>query len=334
MKKKITVGILFGGKSTEHEVSLLSAKNVVEALDKNKYQAVLIKITKEGKWQLENKNVVRASNTEIIKTLDVVFPVLHGPLGEDGAIQGLLKIMDVPFIGPSILASALGMDKEVAKRLWRDAGIPSAKFLVFKDHEINSIQFSKVKKELGLPLFIKPANLGSSVGVSKVHNEKAFRAAINNAFKYDLKILIEECIKGREIECAVLGNEEPIASIPGEIIPQAEFYSYKAKYFDEHGAILQIPAKLSVKEQKYVKQVAIKAFQTLGCEGMARVDFFLTKNGKLVINEINTIPGFTNISMYPKLWEISGIPYSKLIDILINLAISRYKKEKKLRTSV
>jgi D-alanine-D-alanine ligase len=287
---------LFGGKSTEHEVSLLSAKNVVEALDKNKYQAVLIKITKEGKWQLENKNVVRASNTEIIKTLDVVFPVLHGPLGEDGAIQGLLKIMDVPFIGPSILASALGMDKEVAKRLWRDAGIPSAKFLVFKDHEINSIQFSKVKKELGLPLFIKPANLGSSVGVSKVHNEKAFRAAINNAFKYDLKILIEECIKGREIECAVLGNEEPIASIPGEIIPQAEFYSYKAKYFDEHGAILQIPAKLSVKEQKYVKQVAIKAFQTLGCEGMARVDFFLTKNGKLVINEINTIPGFTNIS--------------------------------------
>lgn len=334
MKKKITVGILFGGKSTEHEVSLLSAKNVVEALDKNKYQAVLIKITKEGKWQLENKNVVRASNTEIIKTLDVVFPVLHGPLGEDGAIQGLLKIMDVPFIGPSILASALGMDKEVAKRLWRDAGIPSAKFLVFKDHEINSIQFSKVKKELGLPLFIKPANLGSSVGVSKVHNEKAFRAAINNAFKYDLKILIEECIKGREIECAVLGNEEPIASIPGEIIPQAEFYSYKAKYFDEHGAILQIPAKLSVKELKYVKQVAIKAFQTLGCEGMARVDFFLTKNGKLVINEINTIPGFTNISMYPKLWEISGIPYSKLIDILINLAISRYKKEKKLRTSV
>jgi len=365
MKKKIRVGILFGGKSAEHEVSLLSAKNIVDALDKNKYELVLIGITKEGRWQLENKEslFLKASSTKLISLksgdnlmavvpdsdnrqlisvngvemsgqLDVIFPVLHGPFGEDGTIQGLIKIMGIPFGGPSVLSSAVGMDKEVAKRLWRDAGIPIAKFLSFYSHDLNKINFSKVKKELGIPFFVKPANLGSSVGINKVHDEKEFKIAIQEAFKYDVKILIEENIKGREIECAVLGNEEPIASIPGEVIPRGEFYSYEAKYIDENGAILEIPAKLSKNVQKNIRKLAEKAFKTICCEGMARVDCFLTDKGRIVINEINTIPGFTNISMYPKLWEISGIPYPKLIDILINLAISRYKKEKKLKTSI
>lgn len=362
--KKIRVGIIFGGKSAEHEVSLLSAKNVVDALDKNKYEPILIGITKEGKWQLENNESLslKASSVKIIslksnnksiaiipdsknkqltsinrnseiKQLDVVFPILHGPFGEDGTVQGLLKIAGVPFVGPSVLGSAIGMDKEVAKRLWRDAGISIAKFLVFYSNETSKINFIKVKKELGLPLFIKPANLGSSVGVSKVNNKEEFEIAIKKAFQYDTKILIEENIKGREIECAVLGNEEPIASVPGEVIPQNDFYSYEAKYIDENGAILEIPAKLSKTKQKEVQELAIKAFKVVCCEGLSRVDFFLTNNGELIINEINTIPGFTNISMYPSLWKESGISYSKLIDKLIQLAISRYKKEKKLRTS-
>ena len=362
MKKKIRVGILFGGKSAEHEVSLLSAKNVVSALDKHKYEPILIGITKKGRWQLESKEILflKASSTKLhsLKSggknvavipdgknnqlmsvagertggpLDVVFPVLHGPFGEDGSVQGLLKILGVPFVGSSILASAVGMDKEVAKRLWRDAGIPTAKFVVFGDYEKNKINFSRIKRELRLPLFVKPSNLGSSVGIRKVHNEKEFWVAVTEAFKYDVKILIEEYVEGREIECAVLGNEKPVASIPGEVISQDEFYSYEAKYINESGAILKIPAKLSKKE---MTELAVKAFKVICCEGMARVDFFLKKNGKVIINELNTIPGFTNISMYPKLWEYSGISYPKLIDALITLAIARYKKEKKVKTSI
>ena len=362
--KKIRVGIIFGGKSAEHEVSLLSAKNVVDALDKNKYEPILIGITKDGKWQLEdneslslkassvkiislksnnksiavipdskNKQLTSINRNSEIKQLDVVFPILHGPFGEDGTVQGLLKIAGVPFVGPSVLGSAIGMDKEVAKRLWRDAGISIAKFLVFYSHETSKINFTKIKKELGLPLFIKPVNLGSSVGVSKVNNKEEFEIAIKKAFRYDTKILIEENIKGREIECAVIGNEEPIASIPGEVIPQNDFYSYEAKYIDENGAILEIPAKLSKTKQKEVQELAVKAFKVVCCEGLSRVDFFLTNKDELIINEINTIPGFTNISMYPSLWKESGLSYPKLIDKLIQLAISRYKKEKKLRTS-
>ena len=239
--------------------------------------------------------------------LDVVFPILHGPFGEDGTIQGLLKIMDVPFVGPSVLASAVGMDKEVAERLSRDAGIPVAKFKVFSLHQKDAIDFVQISKELKIPVFIKPSNLGSSVGISKAHNENEFWIAVDEAFKYDDKILIEEYIEGRELECSILGNDEPIASVVGEIIPNDEFYFYNAKYVDEHGAILDIPAKLSDKVQARVRALAVKAFQTLCCEGMARVDFFLTKKGKIIINELNTIPGFTNISMYPKLWEASAI---------------------------
>jgi D-alanine-D-alanine ligase len=320
VKKKIKIGVLFGGKSAEHEVSLKSAKNVINALDKNKYQVVSRKINKDGKFKLS-----------IVENFDVIFPVMHGPFGEDGSMQGLLKLADVPFVGPSVLGSAVGMDKDVMKRLFRDAGIPIGKFIALKTSD--KINFNKIKKELGLPLFIKPANMGSSVGVSKVRNEKELRKAIKEAFKFDTKIVIEENIPGREIECAVLGNEVPMASIPGEIIANQDFYSYDAKYIAE-GSVAEIPAKIPQKTAKKIQELAIKVFGVLNCEGMGRVDFFLKKNGEVVVNEINTIPGFTNISMYPKLWEASGIALPKLLDRLIELAFERFAKEKKLKTSV
>ncbi len=360
MRKKIRVAILFGGKSAEHDVSLRSAKNVIEAMDKNKYETVLIGIDKMGKWLptnisallLEGKVPVDQSNTESVSlvpqengrivntdgsmigsTVDVVFPILHGPFGEDGTVQGLLKLANVPFVGAGVLGSAVGMDKDVMKRLLRDADIPVANFLVYKKYQRKNIAFKDIQKELGLPFFIKPANLGSSVGISKVHNEDEFEQAVAMAFNFDNKIIIEEFIEGREIECSVLGNEEPKVSIPGEIVPQHEFYSYDAKYIDEHGATLKIPAELSEKLVKEIQSIALKAFDILCCEGMARVDLFLTKDGKIFINEINTIPGFTSISMYPKLWEESGITYSELIDTLIQLAIERFNDEALLTTS-
>jgi len=265
--------------------------------------------------------------------VDVVFPVLHGPFGEDGTVQGLLKMANVPFVGASILGSAIGMDKDVMKRLLRDAGIPVAKFLVFNRGWANKIVFPRVKRILGLPLFVKPANLGSSVGISKVTRAAQFRPAIKEAFRYDDKILVEECIRGREIECSVLGNENPIASLPGEIVTRHDFYSYDAKYVDENGAQLIIPAKLSSRLTRKVRAMAIKSFQILCCEGMARVDFFLRDGRQLFVNEINTIPGFTKISMYPKLWEASGISYASLIDRLIQLARQRFRREQNLRTS-
>ena len=318
--KKLKIGVLFGGKSAEHEVSIMSAKNVIRALDKSKYKITPIKISKAGKF-----------NFNIFKKIDVIFPVMHGPFGEDGSMQGLLKLAGVPFVGAGVLGSAVGMDKDVMKRLLREASIPIVKFIVKKDKD--KINFEKVKKELGLPFFVKPANMGSSVGISKVKHKKDFNKAVKEAFKYDTKILIEEFIKGKEIECSVLGNDKPIASIPGEIIANQEFYSYDAKYIDE-GAVAVIPVKLDKKTIKKIQALAIQTFQVLNCEGMGRVDGFLTKSGKFYVSEINTIPGFTNISMYPKLWEASGIPQQKLLDILINLAIERFNKEKKLKTSV
>ncbi len=365
MKRKLKVGIIFGGKSAEHEVSLQSAKNVIAALNRKKYEPVLIGIDKSGRWHLNQSSefllnsdnpkliALNNSNSHLVsmaagknggemvpisglgnsKAIDVAFPVLHGTFGEDGTMQGLLKLMNVPFVGPGVLGSAAGMDKDVAKRLWRDAGIPVAKFLTFKASEKHIINFSKIRKTLGLPMFIKPANLGSSVGISKVKSEKDFKLAIEAAFAYDNKILIEEFIKGREIEVAILGNEHPRASVPGEIIPHHEFYSYEAKYIDENGAAAKIPASLPKPVIKKIQETAIKAFKTLECEGMARVDFFVTQTGKFYVNEINTIPGFTNISMYPKMWEASGIPYSELIDRLIEFAIERHEKEGKLKTT-
>ncbi|OGI74682.1 D-alanine--D-alanine ligase A [Candidatus Nomurabacteria bacterium RIFCSPHIGHO2_01_FULL_43_16] len=319
-RKKIKIGVLFGGKSAEHDVSLQSARNVINALDKKKYQVVLVKINRNGKFKFDS-----------IKNFDVVFPVMHGPFGEDGSMQGLLKLAGVPFVGPSVLGSAVGMDKDVMKRLFRDAGILIGKFIVIKDNE--KINFNKVKKELGLPVFVKPVNMGSSVGINKVRNEKEFKKAVKEAFKFDTKVIIEEFISGREIECSVLGNKKPTASIPGEIIANQEFYSYDAKYIDEE-SVAVIPAKIDKKTTKKIQELAIRVFKVLNCEGMGRVDFFLKKNGRVVVNEINTIPGFTKISMYPKLWEASGMPLPKLLDKLIELAIERFKKEQKLKTTV
>ncbi len=318
-KKKLKIGVLFGGKSAEHEVSLASAKNVIAALDKSKYQIIPIKIPKIGIF-----------NFSLIKKVDVVFPVLHGPFGEDGSMQGLLKLSGVPFVGAGVLGSAVGMDKDIMKKLLKNAGLPIGKFITLK--KTDEINFSKIKKELGLPLFIKPANMGSSVGVNKANNEKEFHRAIALAFQYDHKIIIEEFIDGREIECAVLGNEYPMASVLGEIIANQEFYSYDAKYIDD-GYEIQIPAKIDSKTTKKIQELAIKVFETLSCEGLGRVDFFLKKNGGVIVNEINTIPGFTNISMYPKLWEASGLPQTKLLDRLIDLAIERQGKEKELKSS-
>ena len=359
MRQKIKVGIIFGGRSAEHEVSLQSAKNVIEAIDKEKYEPVLIGVDKKGKWLLadSSKFLLNSGDPKLIKlnnemsqsvalvpqsdgrisnldthqsdkSIDVVFPILHGPFGEDGTMQGLLKLANIPFVGAGVLGSAIGMDKDVMKRLLRDAGIPIGRFLTIKEKDIPT--YEAVVKNLGLPFFIKPANMGSSVGVSKVSEKKDFDKAIREAFKYDRKILIEENIAGREIECSVLGNDNPIASVPGEVIPKNNFYSYEAKYLDENGAVLEIPAKLSKNIVKKIQDLAVKTFKVLNCEGMGRVDFFLKENGQILVNEINTIPGFTSISMYPKLWEASGISYAELIDRLIRLAQERFKMEQKI----
>jgi len=362
MSKRIRVGILFGGKSAEHEVSLQSAKSIIEAIDENKYDIVLIGIDKQGRWYLSEQSsfllnadspkliglsdvgksvvlvpgnhgrqLISLSGNESLEPVDVIFPILHGTYGEDGTVQGLLKLAGIPFAGAGVLGSAVGMDKDVMKRLLRDSGLPVAKFLVFNRNE--QIGFEDVKRELGLPVFIKPANLGSSIGINKAGNKEEFEHAVEDAFKYDNKILIEEFVKGREIECSVLGNEDPIASIPGEIIPKHEFYSYETKYIDDDGALLEIPAKLPGDVVDKIQKLAVKTFKALCCEGMGRVDFFLKDDGGVIVNEINTIPGFTNISMYPKLWEASGIQYTELIDKLIQLAIDRFEREKSLKTS-
>ena len=363
MGKKRNVGILFGGKSAEHEVSLQSAMNIYEALDREKYNPILIGIDKNGRWLLndESRFLLEAADPRRIRlnmdgdpvallpeskgilsnlstqgkagTIDVIFPILHGPFGEDGTVQGLLKLAGLPFVGTGVLASAVGMDKDVMKRLLMAAGLPVCKFKVLKSYE-KIPAFGEIITKLGSPVFIKPANMGSSVGISKVNDEEKYLSAINEAFRFDGKILIEEFIKGREIECSVLGNENPQASVPGEVIPTHEFYSYDAKYIDENGAFLEIPAKISEECRRKIQELAIKSFQALECEGLSRVDFFLKENGEIIINEINTMPGFTRISMYPKLWEASGISYSSLIDILIELAFERFEKEKKLKTSV
>jgi D-alanine-D-alanine ligase len=378
--KKINVGIIFGGKSAEHEVSLQSAKNVYDAIDRTQYNPVLIGIDKSGRWVLNegSRFLLHADDPHAIRlndagdhvalvprsggvlsllnagpgsvggasgsvpVLDVVFPILHGPFGEDGTVQGLLKLADIPFVGPGVLGSAVGMDKDVMKRLLRDAGIPIGKFLALRSHQ-SILPYHEVTDHLGSPVFIKPANMGSSVGICKVHNEEEYLPAIREAFRYDTKIVIEEFIKGRELECAVLGNDTPIASVPGEVIPQHEFYSYDAKYLDEHGAALVIPAELSEPVKTKIQELAVKTFEALCCEGLSRVDFFLREStgsndssntaDSIVVNEINTIPGFTKISMYPKLWEASGISYTELISRLIQLAIERFQKERGIATS-
>ncbi len=363
MPRKIRVGILFGGRSAEHEVSLQSAKNIIDAIDTNKYELVLIGIDKKGRWHLneesrfllpatgselpelpesgenlalipgrQGEQLVALSGQQTLGSLDVIFPVLHGPFGEDGTVQGLLKLGNIPFVGAGVLGSAVAMDKDVTKRLLRDAGIPVARFISIDRCSSDKIDFDYARGQLGLPLFIKPANLGSSVGIHKIRDREGFDLAIRDAFNYDNKILIEEAIKGREIECSVLGNDNPVASVPGEILPRHEFYSYEAKYLDENGAVLEIPAKIPREISERIRQTAIKTFRVLCCEGMARVDFFLRNDEEIIVNEINTIPGFTRISMYPKLWEASGLPYGELIDKLIALAMEKFEREKALKT--
>lgn len=360
--KRIRVGILFGGKSAEHEVSLQSAKNVAEAIDRDKYDVALIGIDKSGRWLLPNQSrfLLDAGDPKRVRLNDeeqesvalvpqsegaltdltaggthssiaVVFPILHGPFGEDGTVQGLLKLAGVPFVGAGILGSAVGMDKDVMKRLLRDAGLPIARFLVFRPGDM--INFEAVAQELGLPFFVKPANMGSSVGVYKVSDQETFERAVEGALAYDMKILIEEFVDGRELECSVLGNRRPMASVVGEIVPHHDFYSYEAKYIDDSGAGLEIPADIPDVVSDRVREVAIRTFQALECEGLARVDFFLKKDGDLIVNEINTIPGFTKISMYPRLWEASGVPYAELINRLIELALERFEREQELKTS-
>lgn len=362
--RKLRVGIVFGGTSAEHEVSLQSAKNVINALDKNKYEPVLIGIDKEGRWHLqqesnyllnsENPKLIRLNNSSdpvalipslqggqlvdlqkraFMADLDVIFPVLHGPHGEDGTIQGLLRLANIPFVGSGILGSAVCMDKDFMKRLLRDAGMPIPKFMSLSRAEILHIDYQSIIEKVGEPFFIKPANLGSSVGISKVHSREEFKLAVAEALRFDNKVILEETINGREIECAVLGNHEPQASIPGEVIPHHEFYSYEAKYIDENGASFEVPAKLPVSVMKEIQEYAVKAFLSLNCAGMARVDFFVTAQNKIYINELNTIPGFTQISMYPRLWNASGIGYTELIDRLIQLAREKFDEEQSLEKS-
>ncbi|API92876.1 MULTISPECIES: D-alanine--D-alanine ligase [unclassified Virgibacillus] len=364
MEKK-KVGIIFGGKSAEHEVSLQSAKNIVDAIDRDKFEVVLIGIDKEGKWHLnepssyllhadnpkliqlnksnetvaivpgeKEKPFIQTSNAAKLDELDVVFPIVHGTLGEDGSLQGMLRLADLPFVGPDVLASSVCMDKDIAKRLLQAAGINVANGIVYRKNEQQEIDYETVAEQLGTPMFIKPANQGSSVGISKVTTEEEFYQGVKEAFNYDHKIVIEECIIGREIECSVLGNEEPKASLLGEILPQTEFYSYESKYIDEKGADLAIPADVSEETTKRVQEIAIQAFKVLECEGLARVDFFLTEAGEIYLNEVNTLPGFTKISMYPKLWEVSGLSYQDLITTLIELAIDRHKQDHQLKSSL
>jgi D-alanine-D-alanine ligase len=363
--KKLRVAIVFGGRSAEHEVSLQSARNVIESLDKNKYEPVLIGIDKEGRWFLNENSIqlLHAGDPKLIRlsegkkeialtpngsasslisltdhkqisNIDVIFPVLHGPYGEDGTIQGLARLANLPCVGAGILGSSVGMDKDVMKRLLRDAGIPIGRFVTVTALTRSWFTYAGLAKELSRVLYVKPANLGSSVGISRVQNEYEFIKALDQAFSYDLKVVVEEEIKGREIECAVLGNDEPRASIPGEVIPHAAFYSYEAKYIDDDGAGLEIPARLTPDQVVRVQEIAVNTFKTLECLGMARVDVFLTPDDRIIVNEINTIPGFTSISMYPKLWEISGVPYRELVDELIRLAMDDYEKRSRLKVSV
>jgi D-alanine-D-alanine ligase len=390
--EKLRVGILFGGRSGEHEVSLLSAASVLNAIDKEKYEVVPIGITKDGRWltaehaenllqgklMLEPRNL-RAGDPETTSSaavlargeavivppepvhrhtglvpfqtdaammrrasdrainVDVIFPVLHGTFGEDGTIQGLLELADIPYVGAGVLGSAAGMDKDIMKSLFIASGIPIVKHVTILrsawERDPKRVQ-KLMESKLTYPVFVKPANLGSSVGISKAHNRKELGPAIEEAAKFDRKIVIEQGVggkkeKAREIECSVLGNDEPVASVPGEIVPGKEFYDYTAKYVDE-GSQLIIPAKLTKAETKRVQDLAVAAFRAVDCSGLARVDFLMDpKTEKIYLNEINTMPGFTSISMYPKLWAASGLEYADLIDRLIQLGIERHEDKKK-----
>lgn len=359
---KTNVALIFGGKSAEHEVSLRSAKNIADALDKDLFNPILIGISKEGSWYRFLDSKVFTNVTKIMEQalppeaepvtllsfhgkpilyslkdhsktpVDVAFPVLHGTMGEDGTIQGLFKMVQVPFVGCGVWSSAAGMDKEIMKRLFTEANIPNARYLLLTPHQKNS--YHDIVGKLGSPFFIKPANAGSSVGVHKIKSAEDFEIKLKDSFQFDTKVLAEEFIQGREIECSVMGhNRSPQASLPGEIIPQHEFYSYEAKYIDDNGALLKIPAELLPEQIQRLQDLAKKTYQVMGCDGLTRVDFFLRSNGEFYVNEINTIPGFTKISMYPKMWEATGVAYKELITKLIHFGLEKFQEEQSLKTS-
>jgi D-alanine-D-alanine ligase len=360
------IGILFGGPSGEHEVSIESARNIHGALDSEKYHGILIGLDKQGAWRLASPGqplvtgaegigagqhvnplamevlpvrranrieLLEAASGQTVEVIDLFFPIAHGSFGEDGCLQGFLRLLNVPFVGAGVLGSAVAMDKDVMKRLLQEAGLPGPRFQIVRAFERDTVSYEKVASELGQTLFIKPCNLGSSVGISKVRNQAEFDAAMALAFQFDQKVIIEENIVGREIECAMLGNGAPRASVPGEILVHADFYSYDAKYVDADGAGLDIPARLDPATTKRIQELAVRTFQVLECAGFARVDFFLKENGEVLVNEINTLPGFTRISMYPKLWEATGIGYTDLLTRLIELAQDAHKKEAALKRS-
>ncbi len=356
---KIRVGILFGGRSGEHGVSLSSAKSILAAIDREKYEVIPIGISREGRWLLgegsekllaggvwEGEPVMLSAEPGVQgliplnsgsaepHKLDVIFPVLHGTFGEDGTVQGLLELAGIPYVGAGVLGSSAAMDKDVMKRLFREAGLPVVSWLVVRRREWEEDPTrveNTLRKRFRFPVFVKPANLGSSVGISKVRSRDELPGALHLACNYDTKVLVERGVDAREIECSVLGNEHPQASVPGEVAPVNEFYDYEAKYGKE-GSRLDIPAKLSERKTREIQLMAVRAFQAAECAGMGRVDFLLERRtGKLYVSEINTIPGFTPISMYPKLWEASGLPYPKLLDRLIELALERARERKRTR---
>ena len=359
--RKLRVGVLFGGRSGEHEVSLASASSIIRGLDPQKYEAVPIGITKEGHWLIGagaqkmlpevlrtgQRVVMSADPTESAlmpidgsprgQKLDVIFPVIHGTFGEDGTMQGLLELAGLPFVGAGVLGSAIGMDKDVAKKLMQVAGIPVVPWIAVQraewERQPKEIRRA-IEKKFKYPVFVKPATLGSSVGMTKVHSRAELGLALDLAAEFAMKIMVERAVSAREIEVSVLGNHDPRASVPGEIVPHREFYDYAAKYLEE-GTQLLIPAKLTKSEIKKVQAMAVTAFRALELSGMARVDFFIEKRGgKIFLNEVNTIPGFTSISMYPKLWEANGIPFRELVSKLIDLALEQHREKARTKYQI
>ncbi len=365
MTKRIRIGVLFGGRSGEHEVSIASASSVMKALDSDKYDVVPIAITKKGQWlvgpaaekMLPPTEVLRRGQKVVLPAdpsaaalipledrpspatapLDVIFPVLHGTFGEDGTVQGLLELANIPYVGAGVLASAVGMDKDVQKRLFRDAGLPVTPYLAFSRAEWERQPrrvLRCIRQKFRGPVFVKPATLGSSVGMTKVKSDRDLGPALDLAAQYGMKLMVERAIMAREIEVSVLGNDDPKASVPGEIVPHREFYDYTAKYLEE-GTKLIIPAKLTRRQVKTFQDYAIRAFRAIDGNGMARIDFLLEKGtGKIFVSEANTIPGFTSISMYPKLWEASGLPYPALLDRLVQLALELQAEKRRTKYSI
>ena len=349
-QNRLRIAVLFGGRSAEHDVSVLSATNVMGALDPTKYDVVPVFITRQGRWLLagfaDGRLATPSAGTEVclmpsgqgrlmafpangaaheLPQIDILFPVLHGLPGEDGSVQGLAEVARVPLAGCGILGSAVALDKDIAKRLFIEAGLPVARSVTFREGV--TPDFAELESQLGAPFFLKPARQGSSVGVSKVHASQEFSAALAEGFRYDVRLVAEEFVRGREIECAVLEDADGslFVSRPGEIVPAEShgFYSYDAKYIDENGAVLIVPADLPPDVEREVRETAAKAFRALGCDGMARADFFVTADGRVLVNELNTIPGFTNISMYSKAMAASGVGYAEIIDRLIAHGLAR-----------